>query len=623
MINQRVQTTMLGSPERVSEPLDVLASLGRFDGPPSGFWPAYLAALCKGLSVRRSLLLLRSPDNSWRAVYQSPIDSTGLASDPDTVFRLAEAAYASGVKLESTRLVAHSGAGLGALLRSLPDGDSADGAPAVLVLLSEVEDVTMAARLALLKLAVETPEQYAMGRRLLRVADNAERLHEAASLAQKIGSQDRFLKAAMMLCGALAARFDCDRVSIGWLEGNQIRLQAVSNIENFDRNMAAAQLLEDVMEESLDQDSEIVLPAPSENLVVMRTHLEYARTQGVANMLSVPIRVGDQARAVLTAERHMRPFDESQRWEIRLISELVASPLSSLQQNDRWAGRRWADATRTALGKLWGLEHSLSKFGALLAVATLVVAAVLPWPYRIEASAGLRSDDLIFVPAPFDGFLREVKVEIGDQVSKGAVAVALDTRELSLEQAMVEAEVGRFARESEKARAAGQLAEMQIALSRQAQVLARLQLIRDHLGRAEIRAPISGVVVEGELRKNLGGPVKKGELLLKIARLDSIYVELEIDQTDIHEAAPGRRAELAFVGRPDLKVALLIERIEPISTMKDGRNYFLARARVLDAVQNWWRPGMGGTARIEAGNRTLLWVLSHRTVRFVQRTLWL
>ena len=95
------------------------------------------------------------------------------------------------------------------------------------------------------------------------------------------------------------------------------------------------------------------------------------------------------------------------------------------------------------------------------------------------------------------------------------------------------------------------------------------------------------------------------------------------DQTDIHEAAPGRRGVLAFVGRPDLKVALLIERIEPVSTMKDGRNYFLARARVVDSVQDWWRPGLGGTARIEAGDRTLLWVLSHRTVRFIQKALWL
>jgi len=164
---------------------------------------------------------------------------------------------------------------------------------------------------------------------------------------------------------------------------------------------------------------------------------------------------------------------------------------------------------------------------------------------------------------------------------------------------------------------------MQIALARQRQSAARLDLVRDHLAHAQLRAPMTGVVVEGELKKNLGGPVKKGDLLLKIARLDSTYVEIEIDQTDIHETAPGRRGELAFVGRPDLKVALVIERIEPMSTMKDGRNVFLARARIDAEVQSWWRPGMGGTAKIDAGDRSLLWVLTHRSLRFLQRALWL
>jgi len=214
-------------------------------------------------------------------------------------------------------------------------------------------------------------------------------------------------------------------------------------------------------------------------------------------------------------------------------------------------------------------------------------------------------------------------VQIGDAVTQGTVAVGLDTRELMLEESMAAAEVGRFAREAEKARAVGQLADMQIALARQNQFAARLDLVRDHLAHAQLRAPMTGVVVEGELKKNLGGPVKKGDLLLKIARLDSTYIELEIDQTDIHETAPGRRGELAFVGRPDLKVALVIERIEPMSTMKDGRNYFLARARVEGAVQSWWRPGMGGTAKIDAGDRSLLWVLTHRSLRFLQRVLWL
>jgi multidrug efflux pump subunit AcrA (membrane-fusion protein) len=620
MIRDQVDATAASSARSASQPLEALADLGRFGGSPAEFWPIYLATLGQCLSVRRSLLLLRSPDAGWRAACQWPAQASGAPTDATVILSLAES---SSAQAGSSGLAAQAGVGLGARLRSLPEHAAAGSDAAALVLLCEGGDAALAARLPLLRLAVETTEQYAMGRRLLSVASNAERLHEAADLARRLGDEERFLKAAMTLCGELAARFACDRVSLGWLEGEQVRLRSVSNIEKFDRSMAAAQALEDVMEEALDQDCEIVVPAPADHAFVARSHLDYARAQGVAHVLSLPLRVGGQVRAVLTAERRLDPFDEAQRWEMRLSCELVASRLATLQQRERWLGARWADAAGQALGALWGVDHSLAKLITLSTVLAVLVAAVLPWSYRIDTAATLRSEEMVFVPAPFDGFLREVHVEVGDPVTQGTVTVGLDTRELLLEESMAAAEVARFGREAEKARAVGQLADMQIALARQNQFASRLELVRDHLSQAKLRAPMTGVVVEGELKKSLGGPVKKGDLLLKIARLDSTYIELEIDQTDIHEAAPGRRGELALVGRPDLKVALVIERIEPMSTMKDGRNYFLARARIDGPVQSWWRPGMGGTAKVEAGERSLLWVLTHRTLRFLQRTLWL
>lgn len=623
MISQQVNAADSASAGVTPQPLEALADLGRFGGPPAEFWPLYLATLGQSLSVRRSLLLLRSPDAGWRAVCQWPVQATGLATDAVMILRLAEATSSADGASGASGLSAQAGVGLGTRLRSLPELGTPGADAAALVLLCEGGDAAMAARLPILRLAVETPEQYALVRRLHSVAGNAERLHEAAGLARRLGDEERFLQAAMTLCGELAARFGCDRVSLGWLEGEQVRLQAVSHIEKFDRSMAVAQALEDVMEEALDQDCEIVLPAHAGHAYVARSHLDYARTQGVPHVLSLPMRVGGQVRAVLTAERRLGHFDEAQRWEMRLVCELVTSRLATLHQGARWVGARWVDAARQGLGGLWGIDHSLAKLASLFTVTSVLVAAVLPWSYRIDAAATLRSDELVFVPAPFDGFLREVHVEVGDAVIQGVVTVGLDTRELLLEESMAAAEVGRFGREVEKARALGQWADMQIALARQNQFAARLQLVRDHLAHAQLRAPMTGVVVEGELKKNLGGPVKKGDLLLKIARLDSSYVELEIDQTDIHETAPGRRGELAFVGRPDLKVDLVIERIEPMSTMKDGRNYFLARARVEGPVQSWWRPGMGGTAKLDAGERSLLWVLTHRTLRFLQRTFWL
>jgi hypothetical protein len=45
------------------------------------------------------------------------------------------------------------------------------------------------------------------------------------------------------------------------------------------------------------------------------------------------------------------------------------------------------------------------------------------------------------------------------------------------------------------------------------QSASRLALIRHQLANAKVTAPQAGVVVEGELKKNLGAPLRKGQKL--------------------------------------------------------------------------------------------------------------
>jgi hypothetical protein len=78
-----------------------------------------------------------------------------------------------------------------------------------------------------------------------------------------------------------------------------------------------------------------------------------------------------------------------------------------------------------------------------------------------------------------------------------------------------------------------------------------------------------------------------------------------------------------LVGRPDQRFAIFLERIDPASILREGRNIYLARARVQGDIPIWWRPGMGGSARIDAGDRPLIWVLTHRTIRFLREFFWI
>ena len=188
---------------------------------------------------------------------------------------------------------------------------------------------------------------------------------------------------------------------------------------------------------------------------------------------------------------------------------------------------------------------------------------------------------------------------------------------------MAEADLVRYRREAEKAQATRQLAEMEISLARLEQSASRLALVRHQLAHAEVTAPHAGVVVEGELKKNLGAPLRKGDLLLKLAQADQTYLELQIDQADVHEVSVGTQGEFALVGRPEQRFPIVITRLDPASVLRDGRNVFLARAEIRHDSPAWWRPGMGGTARLEVGERALIWVLTHRTVRTLREWFWI
>ena len=192
-----------------------------------------------------------------------------------------------------------------------------------------------------------------------------------------------------------------------------------------------------------------------------------------------------------------------------------------------------------------------------------------------------------------------------------------------MEESAAIADQARYSGEAEKARARYALAEMKINEALRDQADAKLELIRYHLKNAEIRAPFAGIVVEGELKELQGAPVRKGDVLFKVARIEKMYAELDVDERDIHEIDEGREGEIAFVSMPDRKFPIRVEVINPVAMVKDEGNVFPARCRFTQEIESWWRPGMSGIAKVHVGKRNILWIFTHRTVDFFRLLFWM
>jgi multidrug resistance efflux pump len=163
---------------------------------------------------------------------------------------------------------------------------------------------------------------------------------------------------------------------------------------------------------------------------------------------------------------------------------------------------------------------------------------------------------------------------------------------------------------------------MRIAQAQGRQAAAELEVVRYQVKRAMLRAPFAGTVMEGRHRERLGAAVKQGELLFRVARTDRVYAEIDVDERDVQELREGARGEIAFTSRPDESFPLRVVRIEPAGTTKNAANVFVVRAELPGAARAWWRPGMTGVAKIEAGRRSYLWIATHRLVDFLRLKLW-
>ena len=451
------------------------------------------------------------------------------------------------------------------------------------------------------------------------------RLHLALDVVSVVNKSKHFLGAAMSLCNELAQRTGCSRVSLGFLEGRYVRLQAMSRTDTFRRQMKLIQDIEAAMEECFDQDVEILFPALPDASYVSRAAEKLSESHGPAAVLSMPVRQNGEGAAVMTLERPPdQPFNKIEEIEaVRLACDLCAPRLIELRENDRWFGARAASWSRKKLAALLGPQHTWMKVTALCIFLFAVFAVFAKGGYRIEAPFVFEASVQQSVVAPFDSFLKTVSVEPGDGVlADQTILGVLETSELRLKLAVLKAEQMGYAKQRASAMRDGKTAEAQIAEAQMAKVAAEIRLHDLHIEQATLVAPISGRIVSKDLKRQLGAPVKTGEVLFEIAGIEQLRAELYVPEESITQVHVGQQGQLASVGHPDQKIPFVVERVTPIAEVVNQENVFTVRATLLEKTP-WMRPGMEGVAKISAGERRYVWIWSHRLTNWLRMKLWL
>ncbi len=434
---------------------------------------------------------------------------------------------------------------------------------------------------------------------------------------------ERFQDAATALATDIATTLDCERVSIGFLEGRYIKVRALSHSAHFQQESKLIDCIGSAMDESMEQRSTLVFPAQEGDIAhFIRSQAELSKNFGDSAVLTVPISRGERVIGGLTLERPAdRPFDVDVIELCEAVACMAGPILDDKLKEDEWlAAKAWRSAKRHVID-LVGAGHAGLKLSVGLALALVLFFAFATGDYRVTADTKIEGEVQRVVAAPLDGYVMEAPLRAGDVVRRGDLMAQMDDRDLQLERMKWSSQREQYLRQYREALSKAERAEVSVLTAQVGQAEAELALVDEQLARSRVTAPFDGVVVSGDLSQSLGAPVARGDVLFEVAPLDAYRVILEADEADMKELRAGQRGKLVLAGAASAVLPFSIMKITPVSESKEGRNYFRVEAK-LDQTPAFLRPGMKGVGKIEIGDRKLLWIWSHKLINWLRLWFW-
>ena len=474
-----------------------------------------------------------------------------------------------------------------------------------------------------LELTITLLSLYELRLTLQRRKSDLQRLRQALEVLAAVNEQPKFKGAAMALCNHIAAAFNAERVGVGLLKGRYVKLQGLSHTEKFTRKMEAVQVLESAMEECLDQDAEVVYPADESAGLINRAAKELSQRHGHTNVLLLPLRRGGDPAGVLAIERPSdRPFTIEEAETLRVTCDLFTARLVELSEHDRWFGAKAATSSRKALAAFVGPQHTWAKVTVVVVLGLVLFATLVPGTYRVKAPFMVEATKQQSISAPFDGYLMEVNLRPGDDVeAKQTIIAELDASELRLERNAAEQQRKEYLTQARSHERKGELNEAHMANAAAERLSAQVDLLDSQIVRAAIVSPIDGVIMTGDLIKERGKPVRKGDMLFEIAPIAK-HAELTVEEGQIADVEVGQEGELAALAQPGRYIPFVVERIYPVAEMDENRNVFRVRVRLLESPE-WMKPGMEGIAKVDAGRRSYGYIWTRELINWIRMKLWI
>ncbi len=433
---------------------------------------------------------------------------------------------------------------------------------------------------------------------------------------------------AFALTASIRNRYNCEQVALGMVTPRQVRILSISGLDEvFVRNPGVIPIQEAMME-CLDFDRTLIsqrADSTSEETEPVHycLHKQWQGAAGGDAVASIPLHAKGRVAAVLSLRRDSgMPFTAGQLQDIQNRVEPYAPVLLTIHQASRGLARHAMDAAWEHVRVLSAKGQTRKKavYGAIGML--LLCFFFLPLNYHVNATCRVVPVEIRHLTMPFDGVVAGVLLNAGQPVRKGEILCRLDTRDLMEQRAQLAAQVRVLDHEIDKAMSTNDPVNVRLSESQKKLVATQLVILDEKIARCEVRSPVEGIVISGDLGKNIGNVLSKGEALYEVAPRTGWRLEMDIPERDIDDVREGQTGWFSTFARPEEAQIFQVDRIRPLAEIRNGKNIFPVEAETSLSL-NWIRSGMEGVASIQAGKRVIWRLLFQRVIDYIHMTLWL
>lgn len=424
-------------------------------------------------------------------------------------------------------------------------------------------------------------------------------------------------------CNFIADNFDCSRVELGLCKGLQVHVLSLSHQLHFDRRIERVRQVEFAMEESIEQNQNIIFPtSPLEKTSIIHTHTKQLLNDKNSSVCSIILRDNERPIGVLTlVSNHNGYFNDEVIKRLVTITDSAASVIRLNISNTLPVWKKIRNSFKNQLLQLIGPGYFRSKIITVVMVIAIVLLTILQTDRVITAKAVVEGKIQQAIVAPFSSYIATADARAGDLVEQDQILATLDDRDLQLEYDKWSSERDKQVKEYHYALAIRDRAKISILRAGIAQTDAQLESVEQQLQHTQLKAPFSGLLVSGDWSQALGTPIERGQLLFEVIPAKNYRVTLQVDEHDVATLVAGQQANLRLTGLSDQLIQLQLSQIFPVASVTQGSNNFRVESEIIAAPEGL-RPGMQGTAKIVVGQGSLLSVWTDSLISRLRLWAW-